>query len=310
MTTDPRHGEPDTHELDTHEVAVRVARERGIELRGLAGEGVDFAVYRAHCATHGEVALRVPRHRVYSAPYGRVEAGDLVRQEHEIAGLLARQGLPTAPALELITMADGLVVSLAGYVRHDGLTVSPKEVGAFLAALHRVEPPSIELAYQEPGDFPSFLTTRLVTRHATLRGFAPDLPELPHPDGMRAVLEAEEGEPRLLHLDVRRQNLLGSGGRLTAVVDWSNALVGPVLMELARVAEYARLADNGIDADGILAGYADSAELPDLYSRAALLHRLDTVVMLALVFHSVAPDPARAADLTARARHLLERLRG
>ncbi|MFH8387410.1 aminoglycoside phosphotransferase family protein [Kitasatospora sp. NPDC018058] len=304
MTTDPQHGEP-----DIREVAVRVAAERGLELLGLAGEGVDFAVYRARCATHGEVALRIPRHRVYSAPYGQVDAGDLVRQEHEIAGLLTRQGLPAATAIELITMTDGLVVSVAGYVQHDGLPVSPEEVGGFLAALHRLEPPSLRLAYQEPGDFPSFLAKRLTTRHATLRGFAADLPEPPDPDGIRAALEAEPDEPRLLHLDVRRQNLLGSGGRLTAVVDWSNALVGPVLMELARVAEYARLADNGIDADGILAGYADSADLPDLHSRAALLHRLDTAVMLALVFHSVAPDPARAADLVARVRHLLELLR-
>ncbi|MFJ6617741.1 phosphotransferase family protein [Kitasatospora sp. NPDC091335] len=305
MTTDSQHGE-----LDTRRVAVRVAEERGLELLGLAGEGVDFAVHRARCATHGEVALRIPRHRVYSAPYGEVDAGDLVRQEHEIARLLTGRGLPAAPALELITLGDGLVVSLAGYVEHDGLPVAPKEVGRFLAALHRLEPPTVKLAYQEPGDFPSFLTRRLTTRHAHLRDLDADLPELPGPGEIRAVLEAEPDDPRLLHLDVRRQNLLGSGGRLSAVVDWSNALVGPVLMELARVAEYARLADNGIDADGILAGYADSADLPDLHSRAALLHRLDTTVMLALVFHSVAPDPARAADLVARSRHLLELLGG
>ncbi|MGW0764028.1 aminoglycoside phosphotransferase family protein [Streptomyces sp. NPDC002676] len=304
MTPEPQYGE-----LDTRQVAVQVTEERGLQLLGLAGQGVDFAVYRARSAAHGDVALRVPRHRVYSAPYGQVDAGDLVRQEHEIAGLLTRQGLPAAASLELIAREDGLVVSLASYVEHDQLPVAAADIGGFLAALHQLNPPSMKLAYQGAGDFPTFLTDRLTTRHATLRGFAADLPELPGPGEIRTVLEAEPDEPRLLHLDIRRQNLLGSAGRLTAVVDWSNALVGPVLMELARVAEYARLADNGIDADGILAGYAASAALPDLQSRAALLHRLDTTIMLALVFHSVAPDPARAADLVARTRHLLELLR-
>lgn len=87
-------------------------------------------------------------------------------------------------------------------------------------------------------------------------------------------------------------------------------------MELARVAEYALLPDNGIDANAILAGYAEpgaapphggasDGAVPDLDSPAALLYRLDTAVMLALVFHSVAPDARRAQVLTARAEHLL-----
>ncbi|MFE0774891.1 phosphotransferase family protein [Streptomyces sp. NPDC058861] len=144
-------------------------------------------------------------------------------------------------------------------------------------------------------------------RHANLRLRAPGLPPLP--DRIEDALEAARAPHRLLHLDVRGQNLLGRRGRLEAVVDWSNALIGPPLMELARVAEYALLPDNGIDATAVLAGYAESSTPPDPDSAAALPYRLDTAIMLALVFHSVAPDAERAQVLTARAEHLLTRLR-
>lgn len=294
--------------VDIAAVARHVAAEHSLTLGGPAGDGVDFVIYRVRHAEGGESALRIPRHRVYASPYGDVDSADLVRQEHEIAMCLGPRGLPVAAPLELISGPDGLVVSLAAFVEHDDTPLDGREVGRFLAALHAVPPPQLKLAYQAPGDFTAFFVQRLADRHTNLRRLAPALLPLPGPDWAACTLDAARTPLRLLHLDIRRQNLLSRRGRLTAVVDWSNALTGPPLMELARVSEYALLPDNGIDATAIRAGYAEATELPDLVSPAALLYRLDTALMLALVFHCVAPDPERADRLTARADRLLARL--
>ncbi|AZM56970.1 hypothetical protein DMA15_34015 [Streptomyces sp. WAC 01529] len=291
--------------VDTDAVARSVAAEHGLVPRGPAGEGVDFVVHRVGRPGLGDAVLRIPRHRLYLSPYGDVDSADLVRQEHAIAARLAPLGLPVAAPLQLIERPDGLLVSVAAHVEHDDVPLDGRDVGRFLAALHATTPPKTPLAYQAPGDFTGFFVKRLGDRHANLRRAAPTLPPLPAPPHIGAALEAVRTPHRLLHLDVRRQNLLSRAGRLQAVVDWSNALVGPPLMELARVAEYALLPDNGIDATAVLAGYAESLAAPDLESPAALLYRLDTAIMLALVFHSVAPDAERAQILAARAEDLL-----
>ncbi|MBW5422390.1 phosphotransferase [Streptomyces sp. BG9H] len=291
--------------VDTEAVARSVAAEHGLVLRGPAGEGVDFVVHRVGRPGLGDAVLRIPRHRQYLSPYGDVGSAALVRQEHAIAAHLGPLGLPVATPLRQIERPDGLLVSLAAHVEHDDVPLDGRDVGRFLAALHAATPPRTPLAYQAPGDFTGFFVKRLGDRHANLRRAAPSLPPLPAPLRVTAALEAVRTPHRLLHLDVRRQNLLSRGGRLQAVVDWSNALIGPPLMELARVAEYALLPDNGIDASEVLAGYAESTAVPDLESPAALLYRLDTAIMLALVFHSVAPDAERAKILTGRAEHLL-----
>jgi aminoglycoside phosphotransferase (APT) family kinase protein len=302
-------GTPTETAVDTEAVARTVAAEQGLTLQGLAGKGVDFVVCRVGHPAHGRAILRIPRHRVYLSPYGNVDSADLVRQEHEITAYLGPLGLPVAKPLQRIEQPDGLSVSLAAHIEHDDVPLDGRDVGRFLAALHGTAPPSVRLAYQAPGDFTTFFTRRLADRYANLRLKAPDLPPLPAPRGIEAALRGDRDPHRLLHLDVRRQNLLSRQGRLMAVVDWSNSLIGPPLMELGRVAEYALLPDNGIDAAAVLAGYAESLPAPNLDSPAALLYRLDTAIMLALVFHSVVPDAERAHVLTARAELLLTRLR-
>jgi hypothetical protein len=95
---------------------------------------------------------------------------------------------------------------------------------------------------------------------------------------------------------------------IAALLDWSNALCGDPVLELARLEEYARMPENGIDPDAVRAGYAAVHELPDLNTPTALLYRLDAAVMLALVFLSEAPDPKRGPVAATDARILYEEL--
>jgi aminoglycoside phosphotransferase (APT) family kinase protein len=99
----------------------------------------------------------------------------------------------------------------------------------------------------------------------------------------------------LLHLDVRRANMLVQGGRLVGLVDWTNALIGAPVLELARLAEYGE-----VDlASGLFDPFEDEAEM---------VFRLDAAVMLAVVFVSEAPDASRAGEQLSRVKDLLDLL--
>jgi aminoglycoside phosphotransferase (APT) family kinase protein len=92
-------------------------------------------------------------------------------------------------------------------------------------------------------------------------------------------------------------------GRIVAIADWANALLGDPALELTRMAEWGHL-------DGaFLAGYGDPDPFAVLPPVLDTLYRLDAVLVLALVFLSEAPDPVLAAPLVARAVALAAHLR-
>ena len=102
-------------------------------------------------------------------------------------------------------------------------------------------------------------------------------------------------------MDARPANLFTWQGAIVAIVDWGNALVGDPALEVARIAESGHLSDD------FLAGYGGDP-LGALPPAIQSLYRLDTVVMLALVFLAEAPDPAMARAMLARSRTLLAAL--
>ena len=106
---------------------------------------------------------------------------------------------------------------------------------------------------------------------------------------------------RLLHMDLRKENILVRGGRPVAILDWSNALIGDPALDLARAAEYGSLTPAALDAYGDAGSFTMSSVTPlgplgPLTPRQAV-YRLDTAVMLSHVFLDGAPDQAKARPL-------------
>jgi aminoglycoside phosphotransferase (APT) family kinase protein len=102
-------------------------------------------------------------------------------------------------------------------------------------------------------------------------------------------------------MDMRPANLLTWRSEIKVVVDWTNALTGDPALELARIAEYGHLTDE------FRAGYGPVTNTPrDL----ELLYRLDTAVMLAVVFLSEAPNAELGARQVARTVQLTHYLVG
>ncbi|WP_049656122.1 phosphotransferase family protein [Kitasatospora sp. MY 5-36] len=274
--------------------------------------GVEFLVYRASPlsgAAHEDVVLRVPRARTFhTANNVGVGADGLLEQELRITQWLAPDGFPVARALGIEYTRTGTPVLLSAFVDSDAQAPDWSEVGALFAALHAKPAPDLAPVVQYGRPVPDLLAQRLPDRFGRLLDLRPGLGELPERAAIAARLAETSAEPALLHLDLRRQNLLCGQGRVAALIDWSNVLIGDPAMELARMSEYALIPENGLDERAIRQGYEAAGGKSSVTPAADLLYRLDAAVMLALVFTSVAPDPRLGPAQTARVVELLREL--
>jgi aminoglycoside phosphotransferase (APT) family kinase protein len=278
-----------------------------VRLAPLSG-GVEFLVFRGTGPDGEDLVVRMPRARTFhTANNVGVDAALLLDQEQRIAEWLSPQGFPVAEVLARHETATGLPVLVSRFVDSDDREPDWPPVGALLAALHVLPAPEPGPVLQYGMPLPDLIAKRLPERFSRLRALQPDLGGLPSPAAIARRLAAVPARDALLHLDVRRQNLLCRGGLVCAVIDWSNALVGDPGMELARLSEYARIPENGLDEALIRKGY--TARVPVVEEGIAdCLYRLDAAVMLALVFLSVAPRPDLAPAQTARVAELLTTL--
>lgn len=289
--------------------AAELAARRGWETPRPLAQGVEFVVFESTAPDVGRVVLRVPRARVFqTANNVGVSAERLLEQEYVLGHWLRDRGFPAAEPVELLDGRDGLPVLVSRFVESDLSAPHWDGFGALLARLHQARPPGLAPVLQYGLELPELIARRLPERHGRLRAFDPAVPELPAAEEIADRLRAASPGRSLLHLDPRRQNLLCRSGRLAALIDWSNTLVGDPRMELARLTEYAAVEENGLDAPSVLRGYAAAAGLPDPSPAADLLYRLDTAVMLALVFRSVAPDPLLGQAQVDRVRALAKEL--
>ena len=193
---------------------------------------------------------------------------------------------------------DDLDFLVSAYVPDDGSDPDPAALGAMLRRIHDA-PVTAELARAlDAGDARS-LAARIADRLDAVRRLSgAALPTVPA-DALRAIAAGARYRPAVLHMDFRRVNLRVVAGEIRGVIDWSNALVGDPALDLARVAE-AAVRDARFDAGYRLDG-APPAALDALY-------RLDTAVMLAVVFLSESPDPVPAQRQIERVAVLLAAL--
>jgi aminoglycoside phosphotransferase (APT) family kinase protein len=269
----------------------------------VAGRGLNFLVCRVETARFGTLALRTPWVRtLINDTDGVLDARRLLRQEAALADYARARGIPAPATRALHLGTDGVDFLATDFVHGDGSAPDARAFGALMRAIHALPPPTFPLI--EGGDTPPHerIAARLSQRTAALARLTGEAFPLPGEHELRALLASRAGVRATLHMDARPANLFTRRGAIVAIVDWGNALVGDPALELARIAEGGQL-------DGaFLAGYGDDP-LGTLPPAIAGLYRLDTVVMLALVFLAEAPNLVAARAMLARARVLITTLR-
>jgi len=287
-----------------------------LEITGLReiGRGLDARVYRGESASLGPVAIRVPHARwLNDGIETQLDTRLQLRQDFDLSRHLRAHGLPVPEVFFLHTSGPGPDFTIAEYVEGDDSELSDDEFGRLIRAIHEVPAPPFGLVCMESrDDADEVLAERISDRLKNLAAVTELGVEFPD---IRGVLAADRGDGlprlprRLLHMDLRPENILVRAGRPVAILDWSNALIGDPALDLARAAEYGSLTPAALVAYGHPGSMSPLTPLTELGLRQAV-YRLDTAVMLSHVFLDGAPDQAKARHYIERTKSLCGMLAG
>jgi hypothetical protein len=276
----------------------------------LVGEGIEFVVFKAWSAKHGQVALRVPKCLVYhNVNDPSIESRDLVRQELQVYELLqkARLAVSVPKPFEYLECAE-YPAMLCEYIEDDGSEASSAEMGRISALIHKTSVPDgwikPKLVAQEGIETVDALVQRIERRFQELIAKEPGAVAwaVERPALQRAAHGLRQHSPSILHMDFRSVNLRVRNGRIIGVIDWSNALVGPAAVDYFRIMEI-----GGVD-NAFVTGYRQIRAPPLVKFEEEIFLRLDAALMLALVFVSEEPDPERRPGAVRRVKELAEAL--
>jgi aminoglycoside phosphotransferase (APT) family kinase protein len=283
-----------------------------LEITGLReiGHGLDARVYRGESASLGPVAIRVPHARwLNDGIETQLDTRLQLRQDFDLSRHLRAHGLPVPEVFFSHTSGPGPDFTIAEYVESDDSELSDGEFGRLIRAIHEVPAPPFGLVCMESrNDADEVLAERIGDRLKNLAAVTELGVKFPD---IRGALAADRGDGlprRLLHMDLRPENILVRAGRPVAILDWSNALIGDPALDLARAAEYGSLTPAALAAYGDPGSFTMSP-LTALSPRQAV-YRLDTAVMLSHVFLDGAPDQAKARHYIERTKSLCDRLAG
>ena len=272
-----------------------------------AGQGLECLVFKAQSPTYNNVVLKIPRVKVYqNANDFSVEAKSLIQQELRIYELLQDGHVPVPKACKYLEQ-DGYPAMLCEYVDDDGTSVSGEEMGRVAASIHATKGDNMGTTVaMETGDVFSTMEQRMKRRFDVLARSVPEASGWIHDwNHIHNILEGLKRFPSsLLHMDFRDVNLRHKKGRISAVIDWTNALTGPAAIDIYRTLEFSQLGD------GFIKGYTETANFPQVTAREDCLLRLDAALVLALVFMVEAPDAVRGEIAVARVKELSQSLSG
>ncbi|KAF4946429.1 hypothetical protein FGADI_11186 [Fusarium gaditjirri] len=288
------------------EVAQHFIRAENLNDVQIAGQGLECLVYKASSPSYGPVVLRMPRVKVYqNANDPNTDARDLIQQEMKIYKLLQSGSVPVPKAYKYLE-EDGYPAMLCEYVDDDGTEITFEEMGRVAAMIHStpLSDPTMKTVASETDDVFSAIEQRLKRRFSVLSQIIPEASSwITNWDHIHTILEGLKRFPSsLLHMDFRDVNLRHQNGRISAVIDWTNALVGPAAIDIFRTLEFSQLDESFVK------GYTDISTWPDVAFQEECLLRLDAALVLALVFTSEAPDAERAEVALARVKELSKTL--
>jgi aminoglycoside phosphotransferase (APT) family kinase protein len=288
------------------EISQQFIRSESLADVETAGQGLECLVYKATSSNYGSVVLKVPRVKVYqNANDFNVEAKDLIQQEMRIYTLLQDGPVPVPKPYKYLE-EDDYPAMLCEYVDDDGTDITFEEMGRVAALIHStpLSVPVFKTVALETSDVFSTMEQRMQRRFSVLSKTVPEASSwIQDWSRVHTILEGLKRFPStLLHMDFRDVNLRHSKGRISAVIDWTNALIGPAAIDIYHTLEFSQ------PGEGFVKGYSEITDFPEVTVQEEWLLRLDAALVLALVFTSEAPDPVRGATAVARAKELSESL--
>lgn len=267
-------------------------------------QGMDFWADLAQSG--GQLCvLRSPLYEFTETSYdGFVDFGDVIEREVTALRLMADAGIPVPSVLGWRRQQPGVPPwLLLAYVEHDDDPDVPlRQLGELARRLHDIRPQLPGLAPAD--DWSALMSDRLFRRLDAASAYC-DLP-VDHRTkaGITQLLRSRQDHATsLLHMDLRADNLCVREGRVAAIIDVANCIVGDPLLELGRIRSYGLLNEQFLGGYGVGLRQlgADELTLLDIYE-------LDTAALLTTVAIEEIDDAKLHAEQAAQTEYLASRI--
>lgn len=262
--------------------------------------GVENCVFKGYSPEWGKVAIRTPWSRQIDRETDTISDSRVgLLKEYALTGHGRKYCLPV-PAICHLHLGETADFLVQEFVEGDQ-SVSIEEIGRIAMELHSIEIlPESGISEQ---DVHQSLAERIAFRaKAAERVLKCSLP-LPDPEDIFGILSSFKHKKRLLHMDLRPENLIFQKRKAAAVIDWTNALIGDPVLELMRIKDY------GLLTDEFILGYAGAElEIARVPEAVQYLYQFDTAAMLAVLFHTESIDPKQGEAAGIRVKELHRRI--
>ncbi|MFD1735458.1 phosphotransferase family protein [Bacillus salitolerans] len=263
----------------------------------LAGYGVENAVFKIENMEKRLFAIRVPwNKRVLNDNEGEFDSRIQLQKEAEIASHCFKYGLPVPEVIHL-HLDEDIDFLVSHFIRGDQNPTSSYEIGLLTSKLHQL--PINKLRTIDSRKMSKILSERITNRFEVFKRITSVPIEFISQKELETILQHDDDQTCLLHMDIRPANLISENGQIKAIVDWNNALIGNPVLDVMRTVE-----TNEVDETEFLKGYGKD-EMIDITPRIIrLIYRLDTAVMLAVLFLSYLQDKEKGEYYTTRVQSL------
>ncbi|MEL3971217.1 aminoglycoside phosphotransferase family protein [Rossellomorea oryzaecorticis] len=239
--------------------------------------GVENCVLIGQTLEWGKVVIRVPWDTMSRDQTKRSASRAGLEKEYKLTTFCYQHHLP-APTIYLFHKGEEVDFMIQEYVSGDRNNEAPlKEMGRFVKELHQIEVPPVFLR-----DAHEAITERLIKNVKKFKLIFNSSLSLPHEEELKGIFKSYPSKSRLLHMDIRPENILFRNQRVAGIFDWTNSLAGDPVLELMRIKEYGFLSSEFIE------GYHEfDKEIQRVPEMARWLYQFDTSLMLTLLFREL-----------------------
>lgn len=254
----------------------------------LIGSGVINAVFLIRDKERGLLAVRTPWRSDERMMDNHSSGVISLQKEAAIAEHCFKHQIPV-PKIHKIYLSNEINFLVSEYIFGDDHEISSFDVGKLTSKIHEVPTDGLLIIDQQEQTLSKIISERIIERVISLRKLTKMDFIVPESEELESILKTSPTKDSLLHLDVRRPNIIGENGIIQAIIDWDNAFIGNPIMELMRISETQEL-----NVEEFLKGYNGEELLIKTEKVIQSIYRLDTALMLSILFISFINDKAKA----------------
>lgn len=192
------------------------------------------------------------------------------------------------PKVHRLHLSKEINFLVSDFIQGDVKDISSFDIGQLTSKIHRVPLENLSIIDQNKRPLSNIIAHRIKDRVYSLNKLINNSVAIPDSKVLEAILNISQTKNCLLHLDVRPANLIGENGVIKGIIDWDNAFIGNPIMEMMRISESKELIE-----EEFLRGYEDVEILKNTDEIIQSIYRLDTVLMLSILFISYINDPIK-----------------